>query len=217
MEIILIVSFMLSGVLLLPVAFLTTSSHKYNRSYKVMGYWLYLVAFILILFNKNGYEVLLRCQLEDIEMLFIILLFASINLYAIGCLLDFFHITRRYKTLSGERLSNSSIITFDDIKKDNQILLTSIGLRSKKEYDKDDKIVYRTVLEKGSFTKDYCQTFWKQVQLLGGNINIHFQNGVIINISEKMQEVQIYPFEVHKIEALEDSDLLATCINDVKW
>ena len=212
MNVLAIISFFVSLILISIVCFYAYGKHEYNNSHRKHGYLTYVVSGILLIAFRNKYFN----KLDYIDgfhfYLCLMLMFGAINIYAIGWLREHFYRASRFRDLSNKKFKDAEMLTFEGLRLGVKKGLENVGLtKSSKIYDKGSKMVWETIMDPGEKTRDYLGDFYKNIVVFGGVIKIYYDTGEIDTL-KRLDQVNIRPYEVHRVECVKKCKLIVTLI-----
>lgn len=199
--------FSLSIAGMIGVTFLSFKMHKYIGSMKPYTFVFILISDAFLLSKSIDFSIIL----ESAPMFFMFLTIARI-IYSSAFISNHLSSKSKIGKLINSRFSGAKSIFWHDIITKEHCAISDLGvLKSKKKYQSDDKCVFETKMTTGNKTDLYYSDFYKEIQIITGEINIIFTTGEIENIVPK-KKVAVRPYEVHYIECVSECKLIVTCI-----
>ncbi len=203
------------AILLFDVSLLLTAwamliqfaNHKYGWWDKIASIS-YLIAGIFFLQQKMNTELII-----EVNPLFFMLVFVSINIYAISTIIPHYEITKRANLRMAERLGGAELLSWSMLKEQRQGTIEHyLATDANKKFISKGKFVFESIVI--GKTDWYFNDFYKHYQIIDGTLQLIFKTGEIETIS-RGQTSTIKPYEAHKITPIKGKvKLIVTCVKD---
>ena len=195
-----------SWISYLAVCLIAFGTHKYNGTIERWSYIAYVVGSLIFMRYEPNLELFRE------RPLFFYVIFTASIFYSVGFIVSHLRRRSRFAQLVSQRFGSALPVFWTHISQQEVDLDIGIGFKdTRKVFHSDQKQVFETIFETNTTTPYYYSDFYKEIQIVEGEIRIVFETGEIERLTPE-KKTAIRPYEVHKIQVVKRCKLLVTCI-----
>lgn len=167
----------------------------------------YIVSGLMIFVNKSEFIDMIEAYPIYFDVIYL-----CAFIYPISVIVPYYDRTNKIKRMLKERMQGVVLISWSDLEEQriNSVVDYEVAV-AKKQIADPNRIILNSKLKKFKKSKKYHNDFYKEIFVVEGKIELTFDYNQreVIN---KGRKTIIREKEPHTIEALENSELVVTCV-----